>query len=199
MSSTRWFNEDKSFNKDLKKAMMAAWGDSSNDDGNESDKRLNQAGICLMAHSDAESDQENFEVNLQTFLSKFDSLPKIKVRKSFNRLTIEVNQNLSSPIMESNNCESGSRKASMHDLPPSPASSQRGQSNGKQLSPTPTPIVPLSEKPNHMLRKRKSLPQKFTRSKEVAMGIISGDSPNNKYPKMGKVAEEDALKLKITY
>ncbi|CAH9107132.1 unnamed protein product, partial [Cuscuta europaea] len=75
--------------------MMAAWGDSSDDDEEEGEKSSNHVGLCLMANSDEESDQESFEVNLENFLSKFDSLPKTKVRKIFKRLTIELNQNLS--------------------------------------------------------------------------------------------------------
>ncbi|CAH9133732.1 unnamed protein product [Cuscuta epithymum] len=61
-SSNRRFSEDKSFNRDLKKAMMAAWGNSSDDEEEENDKNSNHAGLCLMALSDEESDQESFEV-----------------------------------------------------------------------------------------------------------------------------------------
>ncbi|CAH9107133.1 unnamed protein product [Cuscuta epithymum] len=41
--------------------MMAAWGDSSDDEEEENDKNTNHAGLCLMALSDEESDQESFE------------------------------------------------------------------------------------------------------------------------------------------
>ncbi|CAH9126268.1 unnamed protein product [Cuscuta epithymum] len=94
-SSNQRSSKDKGFKRDLKRAMMAAWGDSSDDEEEESDKNSNHTGLCLMAHSDEESDQESFEVNFENFLSKFDSLSKTKARKIFKRLTIELNQNLS--------------------------------------------------------------------------------------------------------
>ncbi|CAH9113694.1 unnamed protein product [Cuscuta europaea] len=61
-SSHRRSSEDKGFNRDLKKTMMATWGDSSDDDEEEVEKSSNHAGLCLMANSDEKSDQESFEV-----------------------------------------------------------------------------------------------------------------------------------------
>ncbi|CAH9089526.1 unnamed protein product [Cuscuta epithymum] len=99
--------------------------------------------------------------------------------------------------MSSNLNESVSSTNEKSDsLPPSPASSQGELEASQPSSPSSYEDPSLSAKSDLLVRKWKVLPQKFTRRKAIALGIISDKERDKKYAEMGRVADEDAAKLK---